>query len=196
MTVVVLKYTAAFGITSNANGLLCGTAATFQPSSTFEPFAGQTSQPYGRDQMAALYGKYKVLDFSVAIDTNVSTGSGPQAIIIQMLHQPPTGGIDLAGVSGSLSAARPNVTSMLPGFNVRDHYERKFRMHELLGITKKEFDADVEDYAALVGANPAQMPTLKFYVSNTTDGTQSTVGILVTLIQRVQFFGRIGQTLS
>lgn len=195
---VDMKYTVAVGLGTDAgSGLLCGTPAVFQPSSTFEPLSGATSQPYGRDQMAALYGRYKVLGFKVALDLNSNTSIGADPGIIQMLHLPPPQTLTLAGANGALSACRPNVTTLFCSTTQRVHYERAFKMHELLGISKAEFDANVEDYAAAVGSNPAQMPLLKLYFALTTAGTTGvTAGAFVTLTQRVQFFARTPQSLS
>lgn len=195
MAVVNLRFCYRIaGITgNNPNAQIIGTTYTIQPNSCFEPLDTAATQPYGFDQMASLYAKYKVLSATVEIQASTSGVSGITNVLTVMA-QSPTGGATLAGVAGDVAAARPNVSvAVVPTLNPVT-WRRKYVMHELLGVTKNEFDANVEEYAAPVGANPTQMPLIELGCFNL-NGNFATSGIstLIFVYQTVQFFGRIGQ---
>lgn len=194
MAVVKLRFGYRWSSAANATPSLIGTPLTLQANSVFEPVDTLGDQPYGYDQMAALYSKYKVLGVDLQI-TSASTGAQPSMIFV--LGQSPTGGVSLSGANAGLTTSRPNVAAYpcsAVGGPVST-YRRNFAIHELLGVTKQEFDSNVEDYTALVNANPAQMPTIQVAESTMGSTTSATVHyILMTFT--VQFFGRIGQALS
>lgn len=193
--IVRLRYTAAFSLPSHAvTGGLLGTSKTFQPNSAFEPYDGQTTQPYGFDQMAALYGKYKVLSADLQLSCVAPTA--PDSTMVQVLSQSPSGAISLVGADGGLTAARPNVATIIAQQYVVATYRRNYAMHELLGVTKREFDANTEEYAAAVGSNPVRMPTITLQACTLTSNTISTTAVLLVLEQTVMFFERVGQALS
>jgi hypothetical protein len=203
-TIVNLRYTIGIGFTVDATtSNLVGGTVTFQPNSAFEPLDTYAPQPYGFDQMAALYAKYKVLAFTLELEADPSgTASVTFCQILSLLYQPPSGGVTLAGANGALTAARPNVATVFMGNALSNRpasYRRYMPMQDILGVSKQEFDSNVEEYAAAVAANPVQMPTIQIGLSTvTSQGAASGANamVLFTLTQRVQFFGRISQALS
>lgn len=193
--IVKLRFSQRFYTSPSATRTQIGTPYIFQPNSTYEPLDGATDQPYGRDQMALLYAKYKVL--SVKITVQSLSDVGPTIAFV--LAQSPTGAISMTGADGGQTACRPNVASyVVPNGSAGAlpvTFTRTYQMHELLGVSKKEFDANTEEYAAAVAANPVQMPLIHIASCSFTNDNNSCYH-LVMMEQEVQFFGRIGQALS
>ncbi len=61
-------------------------------------------------------------------------------------------------------------------------------MHTLLGLTKQEYEANVEDYNALVGASPSRLLGLELAVTNTNAGTASSIRAIGRLTFDVVYF--------
>lgn len=194
MAVVKLRFGYRWASSSNAASSLIGSPLVIQANSVYEPVDTLSDQPYGYDQMAALYSKYKVLGVTLQV-TSAASATSPSMMFV--LGQSPTGGVSLSGANAGLTTSRPNVAvypCAAAGGPVST-YRRDFAIHELLGVTKQEFDSNVEDYTAAVGANPAQMPTIQL-AESTLSSVQSATVSYVSLTFTVQFFGRIGQSLS
>ncbi len=191
MVVVDLRYTMMAPLSTNGtDGTKMGAPDIIQPNSCYRPIAGITNQPYGFDQMTTLYQKYKVIGASLRIDCR--SEDSPTGLI-QYYHQPPSGSVDLTGSYGYVVAARPTVSTFIPSTTTCSTFSRSYKMHELFGVTKAEFDANIEEYSALCTADPTQKPTVRIHYSHLSSGTAGACAVLITMIQRVQFFGRISQ---
>ncbi len=192
MVTVDLRYTMMAPLSTNGtDGTKLGAPDIIQPNSCYRPIAAITNQPYGFDQMATLYQKYKVIGATLRIDCrSEDTGTG----LIQLHQQPPSGTADLTGLYGYIVAARPTVTTIVPSTTQCSSYTKNYVMHELFGVTKAEFDANIEEYAALCTADPTQKPTVRIHYSHLSSGSAGACGVLITMTQRVQFFGRISQS--
>ncbi len=193
---VKLRFTYRLSLTGNATPTLVGSSYVLQLNSIFEPLDTAAAQPYGHDQMIALYGRYKVKDVDVAI-----THGAPVALgnVLTLAAQPPEGGQTIVGADGSLIGARPNVASVFVpylGATGPDMWRRKYNIAELLGLTQQEYDANVEEYSAAVGTNPGRMPTLEIGGWNFAGSGSVSTSIFLSMIFTVQFFGRVGQANS
>lgn len=187
-----MRYSDIFPLVSGAvDGSLCGVSTTFNLNSMFSPTGGAT-QPYGFDQMAALYGRYKV--YSVTISLTVSKGTDAQnTMYAHALIQNPSGGATLTGLSGGDVEERPNGVTWVVG-NIPVHWNAHFDISTLCGINKREFEANVEDYAALVSASPARIATMQLAVSNAASAqTSKGVDWRVLIEYDCVFFQRITQ---
>jgi len=194
--IVTLRTSYTIGLASAAAAAATnvGTTVLVQLNSAWEPFDGQSFQPYGFDQMAALYGKYKVLKADLTYQV-AGVDTVPSCVVL--LAQNPTGGVTLAGESGQGAVSRPNAVSAVlpttgaPIVTLRTGY----KLQDVLGVTAAEFTANVEEYAAAVGANPTQMATVQVGLFSLLNTSQTSCRGLLTLVQQVHFFGRIGQAL-
>ncbi len=195
MATVKLRFTYKLTVTGNATASLIGPATPYllQLNSINEPLDTAAAQPYGHDQMAALYGRYKVKSVQVAFLHGCTTGN-----LLVIATQPPEGGQTIGGADGGLIAARPNVAivpSPVLAYQKPEIWRRTYKISELLGLTDAEYDANVEEYSAAVGANPTRMPTVEIGTFGLTIGSGA-VSLLLTCIYDVQFFGRVGQANS
>ncbi len=192
MVNVDLRFTVMSPLSTNGtDGTKLGAPDIIQLSSCYRPISDITNQPYGFDQMSTLYQKYKVLGASLRIDCRSEDSATG---LIQLHNQPPSGTADLTGLYGYIVAARPTVTTIVPSTTQCTTFSKNYQMHELFGVTKAEFDANIEEYAALCTANPTQMPTIRIHYSHLSNGSSGSCGVLITITQRVQFFGRVSQS--
>ncbi len=200
----IVKLKSCFQLTANPDattGTNVGGTVVIQLNSSFEPFDTIAHQPYGYDQMTPLYGKYKVLSAEVEfqVPCTAAQGAGAGSIGVLCQAQPPTGAGTLTGNNGFNMAERPNVEFFWANQTGAPAvtWKKRYDIARILGITDAEFNANIEEYAALVSANPTQMTTLNIAVfSNAAAAGQNGVSGMFTLIQTVQFFGRITQATS
>jgi hypothetical protein len=126
----------------------------YRMNSTFDPdLTGAGYQPYGRDQLAAIYSKYRVNSFSWDIENyfqsdpslSLSAGtacapsqSSSSMTVIQNLSNMPWGRSHISTANGSVA-----------------HYRGSLPLKNFLGQTPQQFLAD-DSNESVVGGNPAQ----------------------------------------
>jgi len=67
---------------------------------------------------------------------------------------------------------------------------QSFNIHQVDGLTKREFDADFTNYAAGVGANPTFYPQLSFSAAST-GGSGASYTIRLFLTYYVEMYDRV-----
>ncbi len=189
------ELTVCFRVSLSADGTdgeLCGASGDFQLNSIFEPLDTNAHQPYGFDQVTNLYSRYRVDKAKVRIDFRCSVSAYP-ALIIQTV--PPGVTSVITGVAINELAERPNCVA-IPANNFGSTWERTFDMSQVTGTTKREYELNVEDYTALVTANPARMPLMRIGCASTADVTGEGLFALVTITYDVFLFQRVVQAAS
>ncbi len=176
-----------------------GTPLTFNLGSLFAPIAGG-HQPFGFDQMAALYARYKVHKVRVRIETYPITNLGTISSAIQVVGIFPPG-------SAQTTLNVLNAYSMGENFNVSTQfvsqaairptvYETTLDIATIAGLTKKEFEANIEDYSALVSASPTRFPFLEVNLApnSAANGSDYVSGVTLTFV--AEFWQRISLAAS
>ncbi len=189
------ELTVCFRVTfgpDGADGELCGASGDFQLNSIFEPLDANTHQPYGFDQVTNLYTRYRVDRAKVRIDLTADS-AGNSALIIQT--EPPGTASSITGSRINELNERPNCTAVLISA-IGNTWERTFEMHQVTGTTKREYELNVEDYSALVTANPARMPIMRLGCASVADVTTGSIFGLVTITYDVFLFQRAIQAAS
>ncbi len=181
----------AFAQTSDATFAgYTGTQTVVRVTNAYEP-APSTHQPYGWDQMAALYRQYKVVGCKAEVWVSNSTGTNCVTLVRPV---PVNENTNISNVS-MLSAERPDVDML---FTASGHpiakWTRTIDIPRLCGVTKEQYDADVSEYAAAVTAAPNRYPYIQIATQSST--TSQTVSITVKLTFRVQFWQRSTQATS
>jgi hypothetical protein len=127
----------------------------FLLNSLWRPNTSDTHQPYGFDQMSALYSKYRV--YSVKWRVQIGPTSG------RLVHAAcPMNDVQTTPVVGASSfvllAESPLSTLHVLGQNGGQvtKFEGNKTLHQFSGRTKPEYDA-MDTYAALVSASPAEI---------------------------------------
>jgi hypothetical protein len=175
-----------------STGTLCGTQVLYQLNSLYEPLDGNALQPYGFDQLAQLYDRYKVTAVTIQL-TAVPAAADGSAAFLHALIQNPDGGKSLTGIAGYYVESFPNGISMpmSGGGGPPSTWTQRIPMHQLVGLTAKEFDANVEEYAAGVAGNPTRMPTLSLAAS----AISTSINVVYHLVLEFEcfFYGRVMQ---
>ncbi len=177
-----------------------GTPYTFNLGSLFEPRAAG-HQPFGFDQMAALYARYKVHKVRIHVETLRTGNAGgtvnPACQVIGIF--PPGSTQTTLNVVTALSMGENfNVsTKMLMPTMIQPYvFETTLDIATIAGLTKKEFEANIEDYSALVSASPTRFPFLEVNLAPniTTDGDDYSSTVTLTFV--AEFWQRISLAAS
>jgi hypothetical protein len=156
---------------TNSIATTLGVNNVFRLNSIFDPDAAVGgTQPYGYDQLAALYNRYRALKTRWKVTFSAST-AGYNAVVVPTngaLNTPPADATSFASSSMVPYAkffvyalgAKPPVTSGAIDLNV------------LGGVTKLEYETD-DRFEAQIGANPAEVISLNIGLQNPSGGTIS-----------------------
>ncbi len=149
-----------------------GTAVSFLLNSTFAPggAAATAHQPYLRDTLAAQYGRYRVnaayweLEFANGTYTAATVESGIITVRLIMPGDSTTIGASTTSVAAEkpLTWSKMIVPNTPAGHAV---FTGGGPIHQLLGIPKQQYEANLEDYAALVSASPSRVLSLEVAVA-------------------------------
>ncbi len=174
-----------------------GTPFTFNLGSLFEPRSGG-HQPFGFDQMAALYARYKVHKVRVRVETfRLGTVTLPATQVIGIF--PPGSTQTTLNVVTAMSMGENfNVSTKvhLPSVIAPVVFETTLDIATIAGLTKKEFEANIEDYSALVSASPTRFPILEVNLAPnlTTEGDDHASVVTLTFV--AEFWQRISLAAS
>ncbi len=181
-----MQYGLTMSLTSSAGGAgVYGTGKVFNLNSIYSPEYSGGHQPYGRDQMAAMYHAYKVTDawvFAEVANRNAQCG------YLSALLIPPTDTATLTAQSTSLGYELPNAFTQLVAPYETKLIKLAIPLEKVIGCTRSQLLADIEDYAATVGNSPTVIPRLE--VACAADSASITFEVAIRLVYRVQWFKR------
>jgi hypothetical protein len=163
---VTMRYAEYF---SPSNVTLAGSQVTMRMNSIFDPnSAVGGTQPYGYDQLAALYNRYRVLKCRWRITFSASTAGYSVCVV---------------PVNGALNATVADQTTftsatMVPYAQYRNYnlggiapiVRGRMDLNVLGGVTSMEYLTD-DRFEAQIGANPAEVISLIIAVYNPSAGT-------------------------
>ncbi len=170
-----------------------GTPLTFNLGSLFAPIAGG-HQPFGFDQMAALYARYKVHKVKIRVETFMNSATSVAgAVQVIGIFPPGSSQTTLNVLNAYAMGENYNVSTNVIQFNaVRPVvYETTLDIATIAGLTKKEFEANIEDYSALVSASPTRFPFLEVNLAPFTAANGDLYSSGVTLTFVAEFWQRI-----
>lgn len=166
----------------------CGSAVVHYLNDMYSPGGSNPHQPYGFDQYSALYRFFKVKRFSFEIDIGPN-GDGTNVMFIGIFS--PSAGINLTGANIDRAAELPNVARTMVPVAQPVRIAKSFGMHELLNISKKEFDADVSLYNGTAAASPAYRPTMQLVSACATAAKPTSFTIKCTF--EAEWYDRVAQ---
>ncbi len=167
------------------------TALVFNLGSLYEPRSGG-HQPFGFDQMAALYARYKVHKVHILVETIPSAVTGAAHQVVAIFPPGSTQTTTGALVAGNMGENFNVSTQMVIGNAVAPvKYQTTLDISTIAGLTKSEFLANVEDYSALVTASPVRYPFLEVNNAPAIAGQGGNFYYNVTLTYVAEFWQRV-----
>lgn len=185
-----LNYCIGVTLGTAATQYQCGTENVWRLASLFDPDqTGGAHQPYGYDQMTPLYARYKVwavtMDFTAVLKPTVA-----DAIGLVVLAKGSSSAFSLTGVSFTdaieKTAAHPIYTKLYEP----TRYRQRFSIQQVEGLTSQQFGANVEEYAAAVGANPGRNPLITVAAACLSSSSATNLDLVVRLEYECEFFDR------
>lgn len=171
-----MKYSDTFTLSTTNSGIYY-----FNLNSVFDPNrTGIGRQPYGHDQLAPLYNRYRVINCSY----NITAYSGGSVVRVATI---PCN--EIFTTVPSLSAACENPRAkwiiQIPGGNTKMLHGNVY-IPSLVGRTKAQYMAD-DRYQATVGSNPAEAALLAVLGADIGD-LSATIQCTITLNYTVEWF--------
>lgn len=179
-----LKYTTTIALSSLAN------VHRFRLNSLFDTdLTGVGHQPYGYDQLATLYNRYRVISTSYSI-------IGYNSVPIRLIALPGNESVSPADPSNAMENPRAKWVVQLPGGNTKTLKGRCY-MPSIVGRSKQQYMAD-DRYQAETTTNPLESVVLNVFHGNLTDLTYPTdnTNVVITLLYKVEFFDVKNQSQS
>lgn len=176
-------YSQLYAFVAGAAGVF-GTEQNWSLNDMFDPdFTGVGHQPYLRDQVAFLYGKYKVLGVKIELIASDPTADG--VVLGVRINTPSDAGV-LAGATPSTMGEKSNV--QLKYLNNTGSqvvvWKKYYKMWQIAGVTKLQYDADYTNYSAAVGSSPTLIPSLHIAIAGIDGASTPTARIM----QRFTFY--------
>lgn len=149
-------------ITTGSGSTALGAQKLINLNSVYDPDqSGTGHQPFGYDELAAVYNRYKVLGCSVDLyftDTLGTGNDGGGQTVCWQINNPSNSGSTIAGLQTNVVRER----SMGGGCHLSDTDVRKrikffIPMYKAAGITKLQFNSDPDNYTGAVTSNPGNL---------------------------------------
>jgi len=164
-----LRYAETFQLTTGAAGVV-GTVALMRLTSLFDPNqSGVGHQPYGYDQLCALYSRFLVLKCKVTLIAS-NVGATADEMIIWKLNSS-YGYLDPTGFTLDRCVEAPQFGTGLLGPSGTDRTMRT--SFEVLpwvvqGVSQQQYVNEFSTYGHSIGGNPTEVPTLAVGVGSPT----------------------------
>lgn len=170
-----------------------GTQVNLRINNAYEPINGE-HQPYGWDQIGALYGQYKVIGCKMRL--TISNDTSNLTCYTAIRPVPYNEATVLSGFGIGIVAERPRSKVIMTtyGGGKPAVHTMNINIADSLGVTKEQYDADVTTYAATVTTAPSRYS----YVQVATAGASLSKGVevMVEIEYIVQFWQRTTQAVS
>ncbi len=183
----IVANTSADASTASTSG---GGTLTLRLNDIFLPQTGG-HQPYGFNTLETIYRRYKVRSVKLSLTAALNTSTTLAWAITGILPPGSTFSLGALANAARVCLEKPNFdVRVLQGDSNRAvvHWNHNIQMHQALNISKAEFEANVEDYAALVTASPSRVAT--FVLNNSSTTTSDPVWWTILAHYEVEFFER------
>lgn len=190
-----LNYNTVVSLSNNNSTGLNGTTYYFRPTSTYAPdYSGAFAphQPYGYDEMRALYNQVVVTDFKITvkiIKSAATAGDNARANALILFVKNLTDVADPAGETVSQWEEKPSSRVLYAAEGYGSNYQTwtgSYNVAEFIGATKTEI-LENDDYSSTGNANPARGLLFGISCGNPTLDLGATVLASVTIAMRCRW---------
>lgn len=185
-----MHYTETFGLTAGTFGAI-GTEVIYGLNNLYDPnYSGTGHQPYGRDQVAALYQKYIVN--AVKIDITF-TNPSEDGLVAAAMIQP-------SGASYAMTGKYQDAVREAPGSCLRpinntgkqvSKVVQYVSLQKLNGLSKVQWNTQLDTFGAAAGSSPTSLSYLRVAVGSDSGNTGGTLIGRVTLTFYCKWYERI-----
>ena len=182
-----LNYSELFALTFSGVGV--PGVYQFRVNSIFDPnLTGTGHQPLGHDELSYFYQRYRVKGMAYRISF-ANTEAKNAEIMISVRPN--------ASYSTVIETVRESSYTVYKTMLGEDGTSRAYRsckgyasVAKLRGVKNSVVSND-DEYQALIGQNPVQVPVLTIYVNNQNTGQSLVVNVRVDLVYYVELFDRV-----
>lgn len=161
-----MPYADQFDLSAVASATTFGTERSFRLNSLYDPdFTSTGHQPYGFDQIAALYMRNQVDEVQINITFSDPSQDG---LYVGVFMKNFTDTNTLSGATISQAMERPTVwVQPLNGTGSQvARFSKRVKVWELLGLTKTQYDGSWTLVGSLNTTNPSISPYLSVAVAD------------------------------
>ena len=169
-----------------------GNVVNYRVNNAYQPVNG-AHQPYGWDQMAALYRYYKVIGCKMRF-TPMNQQSSNAILLIRQVPVDENATMETTAIRFAMERPGTHVVCSQPGGGYPRSYTYDIDIPRQLGITPEQFRADVSQYSAAVTAAPARYAYVQ--VGCAGSATTSFLSVAVEIEYTIQYWQRITQASS
>lgn len=187
---VKLHYTETFLMTTGTLGIF-GAQQTMLLNSCFDPNeTGAGHQPYGFDQLALLYRRYKVNGCLIEM---VWTDPSADGMMVGMMMLPPFGIKNIVGLTVDQVKEQPmSVTRSINNSGKQMTIVKQYvPMHSVMGISELQFKSNLTDFSAGMTATPAQSARIRCSVASLRATGGDTIMLRISLTYFTQVYDRV-----
>ncbi len=167
-----------------------GTPVNIRVNNAFSPI-NATHQPYGWDQMAALYRFYKVVGCHIKVTFASQYAANTTYVLFRPV--PVNENFTMQAVDVAQAAEKPHTRTFIaaaPGGPVLT-FEHEVDIPKQLGVTREQFDADVSEYSAAVTAAPNRYAYCQLGAAGANNSVYGEA--LIEIVYTIHFWQRITQ---
>lgn len=185
-------------LTTGAAQYTFGSSTQLNLNGAFQPTTGASHQPYGWDQMTPLYGRYKVTHVKVELEFTKIQDSDDIYVGSQLCNANTTGTLGASTVAVMSEKPMVSIKHLAGTGNQTAIIILDTPIWDIEGIPKAAYEADVVggNYAALVTANPTQLPALFTAVAGSVAAGGSQVTLRTKVLYRTKFWDRVTELQS
>lgn len=191
------RYAETFNLTTGTSGVM-GTQQVMNLNCLYDPnYTGAGHQPYGFDQIQALYQKYQVDKVKVTLIW--TTPGGTADVLGAYKVQANSGAGNLTGNTCDYSTEQPQTGTVIVTSSGNNRVvETNFwvDIKKLFNVTKAQYAADVYISQSYSSSQPNQICQLMFAVGSPSGSTGESCTVQCILEFRASFFERIDQAQS
>jgi hypothetical protein len=163
---VSLNYVANLQLTNGAAGVFNSTQQ-YRLNSLYDPdHTGAGHQPYGYDQITAIYQKYKVY----RCDVELTFWFPSQAMYAAIQFLGPDDASTLTGMTPDIAGERPTCELLPLAAASKDPVKvrKTIDIARVIGMTRAQFDADLDGTCAQQNANPLRPVYMQLAIADPT----------------------------
>lgn len=173
-----------------------GSSFKFRLNSLFDPNETNTGhQPYGYDQMTALYSRYQVFGCLVEITFTDPSNDG---MVCGCLVQSSSGIGGITGIMPGVIKEQPYSWTK-PCNNTGSQvvvFKQYFPIASVEGLSKIQYECGITDFSAQYNQNPTLMPTIQVAVANDSFNSGYTITARIQLTYFAKLYSPILQAQS